>query len=111
MTVLERNLTALLHYLAGIDSREKMIRSPRIGQNFESFVIKEIIKGGQATSATRWEYFYFQTKHGAEVDLVLEGKFGLLPIEIKFSTHTSPKQVAARAASSPSTTRPSAPCQ
>lgn len=87
--------TGLLHYLAGIDTREKMIRSPRVGQNFESFVIEEIIKGVQATGATRWEYFYFRTKHGAEVDLVLEGRFGLLPIEIKFATHTSPRQVAA----------------
>jgi len=33
-------------------------------------------------------YYYDRTKHGAEVDLILEGSFGVLPIEIKFGTHT-----------------------
>ena len=71
-----------------------MIRSPRVGQNFESFVIEEIIKGLQATTVTRWDYYYFRTKHGAEVDLILEGKFGLIPIEVKFSTSTTSKQLS-----------------
>lgn len=85
--------SGLLHYLSGIDNREKLIRSPRIGQNFESFVIEEIIKGVQASKTTRWNYSYFRTKHGAEVDLILDGKFGTLPIEVKFSTSTSIKQL------------------
>ena len=84
----------LLHYLAGIDNREKLIRSPRVGQNFESFVIEEIIKGIQATKATGWDYSYFRTKHGSEVDLVLDGKFGTLPIEVKFSTNTTANQLS-----------------
>ena len=81
------------HYLAGIDSREAMLRSAQVGHNFESFVIEEIIKGIQATEVTRWDYYYFRTKNGAEVDLVLEGKFGLLPIEIKFGHQTKVKQL------------------
>lgn len=84
----------LLHYLSGIDNREKLIRSPRVGQNFESFVIEEIIKGVQATKATGWSYSYFRTKHGAEVDLVLSGKFGTLPFGVKFSSNTTAKQVS-----------------
>lgn len=86
--------SGLLHYLSGVDCREKLIRSPRVGQNFESFVIEEIIKGVQATSATRWDYSYFRTKHGAEVDLILSGKFGTLPIEVKFSSSTSVRQLS-----------------
>jgi len=70
------------NYLSAIDSREKLLRSPQVGQNFEAFVIEEIIKGLQATSVTRWDYFYFRTKNGAEVDLILQGSFGTLPIEI-----------------------------
>ena len=85
--------SGLLHYLSRIRNREEMIRSPRVGQNFESFVTEEIIKGVEATMATRWDYYYFRTRHGAEVDLVLEGGFGLLPIEIKFSSHTSARQI------------------
>ena len=52
-----------------------------------------IVKGVQATGVTRWDYYHFRTRNGAEVDLVLEGSFGLLPIEIKFGRRTGPKQL------------------
>jgi len=83
----------LIHFLANIDSREKLIRSPNVGQNFESFIIEEIIKGVHCTEATNWQYYYYRTKHGAEVDLILEGNFGLLPIEIKFGVATQSRQL------------------
>ena len=81
------------HYLAGIDSRDKLLRAPQVGQNFESFLIEEIVKGVQATGVTRWDYYHFRTRNGAEVDLILEGSFGLLPIEIKFGRRTGLKQL------------------
>ena len=81
------------HYLTGIDNREKLLRAAQVGHNFESFIIEEIIKGIQATKATRWDYFYYRTRNGAEIDLVLEGNFGLLPIEIKFGRQTTLKQL------------------
>jgi len=87
--------SGLTHYLAGIETREALLRSPQVGHNFESFVIEEIIKGIQATEVTRWEPYYFRTKNGAEVDLVLEGSFGVLPIEIKFGQQTTGRQLAA----------------
>ena len=85
--------SGLAHFLAHIDSREKLIRSPFVGRNFESFIIEEIIKGVQCTSATNWQYYYYRTKHGAEIDLILEGSFGVLPIEIKFGIATRPSQI------------------
>ena len=85
--------SGLIHFLANVDSREKLIRSPNVGQNFESFIIEEIIKGVHCTDATNWQYYYYRTKHGAEVDLILEGSFGLLPIEIKFGVVTQSRQL------------------
>ena len=82
------------HYLTGIDSREKLLRAPQLGHNFESFIIEEIIKGIQATDVTRWDYYYFRTKNGAEVDLILEGSFGVLPIEIKIGQQTTLRESA-----------------
>ncbi len=82
------------HYLSGITTREKLLRAPQAGQNFESFIIEEIIKGIQSTLVTRWDYFYYRTRNGAEIDLVLEGSFGLLPIEIKFGQQTTLRQLA-----------------
>ncbi len=85
--------SGLSHFLANIDSREKLIRSPHVGRNFESFIIEEIIKGVQCTNATNWKYYYYRTKHGAEVDLILEGSFGVLPIEIKFGVATQSRRI------------------
>ena len=56
-------------------------------------MIEEIIKGIQATKVTRWDYFYYRTKNGAEIDLILDGSFGILPIEIKFGHQTTLKQL------------------
>ena len=50
--------SGLLHYLLNITSREQMLTSPGIGQNFESFVIEEIIKGLQSANVRRWDYYY-----------------------------------------------------
>ncbi len=85
--------SGLAHFLANINDREQLIRSPHVGQNFESFIIEEIIKGVQCTKATNWNYYYYRTKHGAEVDLILEGSFGVLPIEIKFGVNTQSRQI------------------
>lgn len=85
--------TGILHYLSNIDNREKLLRSPNFGQNFESFVIEEIIKGMQSCRLGRWDYYYYRTKNGVEVDLILEGKFGVLPIEIKSGSSTNIKDL------------------
>jgi predicted AAA+ superfamily ATPase len=85
--------SGLLHYLSQTDTREKLLRSPNYGQNFESFITEELIRGMQASVKGRWDYYYYRTKNGIEVDLLLEGRFGLLPIEIKAGSSTSIKDV------------------
>ena len=78
--------SGLIHYLLDIKNKEQIFRSPKVGQIFESFVIEEILKGLTNKCSGRWNYSYYRTKNGAEIDLILEGDFGLLPIEIKFSS-------------------------
>jgi len=85
----------LLNYLGNITSREQLVRSPLISQIFESFVIEEILKGMHASNIAKWDYSYYRTRNGAEIDLILEGSFGLIPIEIKFGTSTRLKQMSA----------------
>lgn len=58
-------------------------QDPIVGHSFETFVTEEIIKGLEATLVTNWDVTYFRTKGGAEIDLILDGPFGILPIEIK----------------------------
>ena len=87
--------TGLLHYLLGIQSYEPLYNHPLVGQSFESFVIEEIIKGLQATMVTNWHVHYYRTRKGAEVDLIIEGPFGILPIEIKHSSFTPINKLSA----------------
>jgi uncharacterized protein len=46
--------SGLSHYILGLNSIEALNNAPTIGSSFESFAIEEIIKGLQATTATRW---------------------------------------------------------
>lgn len=64
-----------------------------VGQSFEGFVCEELLKGLSACEVNNWDAYYYRTRNGAEVDLVIEGSFGLLPIEIKHGSSTSMKQL------------------
>lgn len=75
--------TGLLNYLLRVADEDALERYPYVGRLFETFVCEELIKGLSATSTTNWDYYYYRTRNGAELDLILEGRFGVLPIEIK----------------------------
>ncbi len=85
--------SGLLHYLLNIETLEDLYSNPIVGHSFEGFVIEEIIKGLQASGITNWRYHYYRTRKGSDVDLILEGYFGVLPIKIKYSSHTTVKQL------------------
>jgi predicted AAA+ superfamily ATPase len=65
---------------------------PRFGLIWEVFVIEQIIKSLGALLIQANPYYYRTADH-SEVDLVLEGKFGLLPIEIKTGFYRGKKQI------------------
>jgi predicted AAA+ superfamily ATPase len=85
--------TGLLHYLLHINSLEKLYSHPIVGRSFESFVIEEILKGLSAVQTTNWQAYYYRTRHGVEIDLILSGKFGILPIEIKHGSNPKINQL------------------
>ncbi len=55
---------------------------PQMGNSWEGMVIEDILRSLNATGV-QYSAYYYRTSAGAEVDLILEGKFGLIPIEIK----------------------------
>ena len=72
--------TGILHTLLGLKTINDLMGHPVYGASFESLVIENIIN-----RFPDWEYFYYRTKAGAEVDLVmLKGK-RIVAIEIKTS--------------------------
>jgi uncharacterized protein len=84
----------LLHFLLKISDLDELYGHPIAGCSFESFVIEEIMKGIANTGVTNWEAYYYRTRAGVEVDLVLAGYFGLLPIEIKMGRVVHSRQLS-----------------
>lgn len=77
--------TGLLHHLLHINSLKQLQSSVVAGFSFEAFIIEEILKGLQ-DARIQAEAYYYRTHSGAEIDLILEGAFGILPIEIKYGS-------------------------
>ncbi|MDP3558992.1 MAG: ATP-binding protein [Legionellaceae bacterium] len=86
--------TGLLHHLLHIGSLSQLQSSIMAGFSFEAFVIEEILKGLQDARIQTHAYYY-RTYSGAEIDLVLEGNFGILPIEIKYGSTILARQLRA----------------
>jgi len=76
----------MLHHLLKIDSVDDLLLHPVAGLSFESFVIEELIRGLQATMATQLEFSYYRTVDRSEVDLIIEGDFGMVPVEVKLNS-------------------------
>ncbi len=64
------------------------------GFSFEAFVVEEILNGLQDIRV-QVQAYYYRTHSGAEIDLVLEGNFGILPIEIKHGSTVLARQLRA----------------
>jgi predicted AAA+ superfamily ATPase len=79
-----RDSGLLMHGLHVVD-RDLLMKHPRLGLFWEGYVIEEILKGLDA-EGVGYDAYHYRTSSGGEVDLVLEGTFGLLPIEIKFAS-------------------------
>lgn len=80
--------SGLVNYFLHNRTEEDLMSHPLCGRIWESFIIEEILKGFK-NNLIHVEPFFYRTSHHAEVDLVLEGEFGLLPIEIKMGAAIS----------------------
>jgi predicted AAA+ superfamily ATPase len=84
--------SGLLCFLLGIHTIEQLKNHQSFGRIWESFIIEQLIKTAQIYHA-KLSYYFYRTKAKAEIDLVLEGRFGLIPIEIKSGVSTTQKQL------------------
>ncbi len=80
--------SGLLHFLLHLNTLNDLLAHPAMGHSWEAMVMENIIRGF-CISGAAFDYHYYRTSAGAEVDLVLEGEFGLLPIEVKYSNKTT----------------------
>lgn len=86
--------SGLRHFLLHLNSFEKLETDPSVGRSWEVFIIEEILKGLDI-HLIPYEAFYYRTADDAEIDLILEGAFGTLPIEIKYGTQIDKRQLTA----------------
>lgn len=74
--------SGLLHALLRISTMEDLQGHPSLGSSWEAFVIEQII----GLIPETWEYYFYRTGAGAEIDLLLfDNRNKPLAIEIKYS--------------------------
>lgn len=77
--------SGLLHHLLNVREPEQIYSRSGTGSAFEGFIIEEIILGLRAVESTPWQFAFYRTRSGAEVDLILTSPTGIrIPVEIKF---------------------------
>ena len=77
--------SGLLHALLRIPDGDALLAHPQMGPSWEGMVVEEILRQLNAMGSAH-EYSYYRTGAGAEVDLVLEGTFGRIAVEIKHAS-------------------------
>jgi predicted AAA+ superfamily ATPase len=85
--------SGLLNFLLQIHDLKDLHEHPQAGNLFETFVIEEIIKALNSKGVVNWNPYYYRTRNGAEIDLILKGFFGIVPIEIKYGSTVQMKQL------------------
>ncbi len=84
--------SGLLHALLRIPDSDALQSHPQVGASWEGMVVEEVHRqlNGQGVAA---ESSYYRTGAGAEVDLVLEGDFGRVAVEIKHTSVVNPRDL------------------
>lgn len=76
--------SGLASHILGYQSFEDLNLRGLFGGIFESWIVMEIIKIF-STATPKPQYHFFRTQNGAEIDLLIEWRGKILPIEIKSS--------------------------
>jgi len=61
------------------------------GALFENYVYLELLKNTDKS----FNFYYYRTKDGAEIDFIVNNHYSLIPIEVKFKNYDKPKKIRA----------------
>jgi uncharacterized protein len=81
--------TGIATFLLGLHKREPLMQGPMWGPIFETMVVSEWVKAFY-NSGERPELYYWRSKAGTEVDLIVDRNSRLYPIEIKATSTVMP---------------------
>ncbi len=74
--------SGLLHSLLNLNTVEELHYNPKVGASWEGFALEEMIR---QNSAKPHDCYFWATHGGAEIDLLLQQKNGLVGFEFKYS--------------------------
>jgi predicted AAA+ superfamily ATPase len=84
--------SGLLHALLRVPDTDALLSHPQMGASWEGMVVEEILRQLAALGVAH-DYSYYRTGAGAEVDLIVEGSFGRLAIEIKHGSAITSREL------------------
>ena len=79
--------SGLYHTLIGVSSFQALTGHSILGMSWEGFCLEQILN----RLPRGWGAYFYRTQAGAEVDLILQRRFGEAPILIEFKYSQSPK--------------------
>lgn len=85
--------SGILHHYLKIQNLDSLLVHPVAGTSFESFGIEEISRGIAATTSTQVDMYYYRTVDRSEVDLIVDGPTGPIPIEFKLGSKAHLKSI------------------
>lgn len=81
--------TGIATFLLGLHAKEPLMQGPMRGPIFETMVVSEWVKAF-CNRGERPELYYWRSKAGVEVDLIIDRNGRLYPIEIKATSTVMP---------------------
>ena len=86
--------SGLLHHLLRVPDLPALRSHPRLGASWEGTIVEEVLRG-LVLAGVPFDAWHYRTAGGAEIDLIIEGAFGLVPIEVKYSSTIDGRQLRA----------------
>lgn len=86
--------SGLLHRLLRIADADQLATHPALGRSWEGLVVENLLRGF-GNAGIEVHPYHYRTRGGAEIDLILEGEFGLLPVEIKLTRQSDKRALRA----------------
>lgn len=84
--------TGIATFLMGLHAKEPTLKGPMLGQLFETMVLSEWIKAF-CHRGEMPELYYWRSRAGMEVDLIVDRNGRLYPVEIKATSTLLPRHV------------------
>ena len=79
--------SGVYHTLMGINTFQELAGHPILGMSWEGFCIEQIL----SQLPRGWSSFFYRTQAGAEIDLILQERYGEAPIFVEFKYSQTPK--------------------